>query len=338
MKMIEDAKRLVLQHTQAFDSTPLEILGRDGGTAVSNDFLWRGMHPFYVKKGIQSAIEAFWAPLRRSLTQLQRREDVFFAGKNDVEDDQSVWTCSMGHFVGLFDRDWLSIPSTGRIAHLRYAEFMRVQNGQIVESAMFFDLIGLMHQAGVYPLPPMTGEHFVYPGPKTHDGMIFNTSDTRETAKTISLMNTMIEDLDSINHLTDVKPSADLLARTWHQDMSWYGPCGIGASYTIERYQAQHQHPFRMNLADKAYHGHVARFADGKYGGFFGWANLSNRNTGGFLGLPEARSSSEMRVMDVYRREGDKLAENWVIIDIPFYLKQQGLDVLERLKSLRRPG
>ena len=90
-----------------------------------------------------------------------------------------------------------------------------------------------------------------------------------------------------------------------------------------------------MNLADKTYHGHVARFADGKYGGFFGWANLSNRNTGGFLGLPEARGASEMRVMDVYRRDGDKLAENWVIIDLPYYLKQQGLDVLERLKSLR---
>jgi len=56
---------------------------------------------------------------------------------------------------------------------------------------------------------------------------------------------------------------------------------------------------------------------------------------GGFLGLPEAATSSEMRVVDVYRRDGDKLAENWVIIDIPYYLKQQGLDVLKRLEELR---
>jgi hypothetical protein len=42
-----------------------------------------------------------------------------------------------------------------------------------------------------------------------------------------------------------------------------------------------------------------------------------------------------MRVVDVYRRAGDKLAENWVLIDLPYYLKQQGLDVLERLAEIR---
>jgi hypothetical protein len=43
-----------------------------------------------------------------------------------------------------------------------------------------------------------------------------------------------------------------------------------------------------------------------------------------------------MRIVDVYRRDGDKLAENWVFIDLPYYLAQQGLDVFARLKSLRR--
>ena len=40
-----------------------------------------------------------------------------------------------------------------------------------------------------------------------------------------------------------------------------------------------------------------------------------------------------MRVVDIYRREGDKLAENWIFIDVPYFLKQQGLDVLERLQT-----
>jgi len=80
----------------------------------------------------------------------------------------------------------------------------------------------------------------------------------------------------------------------------------------------------------------VARIAEGNYCGFFGWANLSNRNSGGFLGLPEAKQPSEMRIVDIYRRDGDKLAENWVFIDLPYYLAQQGLDIFARLKSLRR--
>lgn len=335
MDQITDAKRLVREHNTRFDAALYKGTAPPSDVNLTSDFFWRSMHPFYEKTGFDAVWSEFWLPLSHALRRLQRREDVFFAGANDVDDGGSVWTCSMGHFVGLFDADWLGIPKTGRMAHLRYAEFMRVTDGKIVESALFFDLMGLMHQAGVYPLPPMTGAYFVYPGPKTQDGILLHPSRDDESRQTLELINRMIEDLVSINHLVDEKCPPELLARTWHDNMAWYGPCGIGASYTIERYQAQHQHPFRMNLADKTYNGHIARFAEGAYGGFFGWANLSNRNLGGFLGLPEAAKPSEMRVVDVYRRDGDKLAENWVIIDIPYYLKQQGLDVLKRLKELR---
>jgi hypothetical protein len=41
-----------------------------------------------------------------------------------------------------------------------------------------------------------------------------------------------------------------------------------------------------------------------------------------------------MRVVDIYRRDGDKLAENWVLIDLLHWLKQQGLDVLERTRGI----
>lgn len=336
MTIIQEAKTIVRTHMKAFDAAASDRLIDDGCTAVASEFRWRSMHPFYEKSGVQAVVSEFWQPLRAAFKNLQRREDVFFGGLNDVDDGRTVWTCSMGHFVGLFDADWLNIPHTGRLAHLRYAEFMCVQDGKIVESALFFDLIGLMHETGVYPLPPMTGSYFVYPGPQTHDGILVGAQDAAETNATAELMNRMIADLDSINHLNGEKCPRELLARTWHDDMTWYGPCGIGASFTIDRYQEQHQHPFRLNLVDKTYNGHVARIAEGPYGGFFGWSNLSNRNTGGFLGLPAASTSSEMRVVDVYRRAGDKLAENWVFIDLPYYLKQQGLDVLERLAQLRR--
>lgn len=41
-----------------------------------------------------------------------------------------------------------------------------------------------------------------------------------------------------------------------------------------------------------------------------------------------------MRVVDIYRRDGDKLAENWVFIDMLHFLNMQGLDVLGRLQSM----
>jgi hypothetical protein len=36
----------------------------------------------------------------------------------------------------------------------------------------------------------------------------------------------------------------------------------------------------------------------------------------------------EFRVIDIYRREGDKLAENWVFIDLLHFWKTQGIDIL----------
>ena len=42
-----------------------------------------------------------------------------------------------------------------------------------------------------------------------------------------------------------------------------------------------------------------------------------------------------MRVVDIYRRSGDKLAENWVCIDLLHYLSRQGVEILERLRELR---
>jgi hypothetical protein len=41
----------------------------------------------------------------------------------------------------------------------------------------------------------------------------------------------------------------------------------------------------------------------------------------------------EMRVVDLYRRDGDKIAENWILIDHLHFLKCVGIDLLERNKN-----
>ena len=192
-----------------------------------------------------------------------------------------------------------------------------------------------MDQAGHYPLPPMTGAAFIYPGPRTHDGLLFEEQNPDEALKTMEVLNKMISDLNELNKSGSYGCPPEVLEKTWNKDMIWYGPTGIGASYTIRRYQKQHQLPFRENLTDKVFNGHIARFAEGNYCGFFGWPNLTNKNKGGFLGLPKSDVEAEMRVVDIYRREGDKLAENWVYIDILYYLYQQGVDVLDRMREMK---
>ena len=75
------------------------------------------------------------------------------------------WVLSMGHMLGMFERDWLGIPATGKMAFLRLCEFHRIDAGKITETYLHTDLISVMKQASVDPLPPQTGAEFVFPGP-----------------------------------------------------------------------------------------------------------------------------------------------------------------------------
>lgn len=335
IEKLQNAKRIARDLNAATDAAPVDGLADVIAEHTSSDCRWRGMRPFYEQTGAAAVAEVFWQPLRRSFAALQRREDVFLAGDNFLDDGKTTWAMSMGNLMGLFDADWLGIPATGKLAFLRYAEFHRIDDNKVAESALFCDILSIMHQAGCYPLPPQTGAHIIQPGPRTQDGLLLETQPPEEGKRTMSLVNRMLADLNHLNRTGEDRCAPELLQQSWHDDMCWYGPTGIGATYTIPRYQQQHQYPFRTALKDKVFNGHVARIAEGNYMGFFGWANLTNTPTGGFLGLPGNETRADMRVVDVYRRDGDKLAENWVFIDLLHWLSMQGLDVLDRNRQLR---
>jgi hypothetical protein len=55
---------------------------------------------------------------------------------------------------------------------------------------------------------------------------------------------------------------------------------------------------------------------------------------GDWLGLPPSGQYLSLRVMDIWRREGNLLKENWVAIDIPHMLQQMGLDVFAQMKAI----
>jgi len=293
------------------------------------DLIWRGFHPFNEIHEPSHVAENFWEPLKTSLTSMQRRLDLFFAGRNQIDDFQSVWVASMGHLMGLFDHPWLNIQPTGKLAMLRYAAFHKVEGDKIAETAMYFDIPHLMIQAGQNPFPPQTGAHLVQPGPMTHDGLMFDQQDPKEGEKTLAAINAMVTDISKWSGGRE-EPLVDELRRTWNEDMIWWGPAGIGATYTIERYAEQHSGPFRKAFVDREFNGHLCKMAEGNFGGFFGWPNLTLIHKGGFMGMPATKQKGEMRVIDMYRRGGDKLTENWIFIDLLHFWKQQGLDVLER--------
>ena len=332
MKSYQIQKSLILSFYDEIEAANANSIAKVIRKFTKPELQWYGVYPFNEQKGGDAVAEVFWIPFLSAWSNVQRRQDIFLAGTSEI--DNADWVISMGHFMGLLDGNWLGLPASRKIAFLRYADFNCIKDGKIIRSSFFCDLIGLMHQLGLNPLPLQTGASFVYPGPRTHDGLLIEPQDQQESQKTLKLVNQMIGDLTDLNKNENDCPHPDLLKKTWHEDMIWYGPAGIGASYTIPRYQEQHQFPFRRGLKDKVFNGHICRFAEGNYAGFFGWPNLTNTPIGGFLGLPASNIAADMRVVDIYRRQGEKLSANWVFIDLPWWLKQQGVDVLERTKTI----
>ncbi|WP_136660565.1 ester cyclase [Nitratireductor sp. XY-223] len=331
MNALQTAKKVVRQFHSELESADSNQISDVLSAHVSQNCIWRGVHPFGELEGVQPIAETFWMPLKAAMPHLKIRDVVFFAGANEIDHGGTVWVVSMGHLVGLFDAHWLGIRPTRKTALVRYCAFHRVEQGSIAESVMHVDIPDLMAQSGQNPFPPQTGAALNQPGPATQDGLLFSPQPEAESTATLAVINSMIRNL---GRWQSGLPLREELALDWHDDMAWWGPAGIGSAFTIDRYARQHAGPFRASFANRSETRHIARLAEGHYGGFFGWPNFTAEPVGGFMGMPATGKPGEFRVIDIYRRAGEKLAENWVFIDLLHFWKQQGVDFLARHADL----
>jgi predicted ester cyclase len=110
----------------------------------------------------------------------------------------------------------------------------------------------------------------------------------------------------------------------WTEDMVWRGPAGIGTKHGLEQYRREHQQPYLRAFSDKHADDEI-RIAEGEYVAAHGYQYATH--SGEYLGIPASGMRIKMRYMDFWRVEGDRLAENWVLIDILDFLGQLGYDV-----------
>ena len=265
----QSEKQIILNFYDAIESSKIEEIPNVLSHYCSEDLLWRGFHPFNKIRGLKNLYSQFWQPFKKSFFNYQRRMDIFLAGYNTISGNEGVWVVSMGHLMGLFDNPWIGIKETKKIAMLRYCEFSKIQNGKITEVAMFFDIPHLMLQAGIKPFPSETGISLVQPGPLTHDGLMFNEQDTNEGNRTLEIIENMIKDV-KVWTSTSRGSLIDELKKSWNDNMIWWGPTGIGSTYTIDRYANQHAGPFRKIFKERTFNGHLCRISEGNFGGFFG--------------------------------------------------------------------
>ena len=331
---LQNEKKIVLDYFNDVDNCKNEDLAEIISNHTSENFHMRCTHPFNEIKGPENVANQLWLPIRDSFKPIQRRLDIFYAGINSLEENQDVWISSMGHLMGVFGKSFFGLQPNYKSSLLRFAEFYKVKDNKITEGAIFLDIFNFMQQLGLSFIPESTGLVCVTPGPMNHKGLKFELSDNGESIKTLDLIHRMRDRLVKGSKMKSFKEELEL---DWKKDMIWWGPGGIGASYTIDGYTRGHTKPFEEGLEFVKFNGHVLSSAEDDLGGWFGWPNLIMKSKGGYLGLTSPSDiESEMRVVDLYRRDGDKIAENWIFIDHLHFLKLLGIDLLEKNKSISR--
>ena len=169
----QDAKALVRSANAAIDAAGVDGVADAMAPFAAPDILWRGMYPFHEQTGVTAVANVFWRPLKQAMGPMQRRPDIFFAGRNELDGFSSVWVVEMGHLMGTWDQPWIGLPPSRKLSFLRYCEFHRIDQGKIVETPCYIDILNLLAQSGRHPSAGTTGSVILTPGPATHDGLLY---------------------------------------------------------------------------------------------------------------------------------------------------------------------
>lgn len=319
-------KRLVSAYLQKLNTQRPETHADVLREYLAEDVAWHGPHPLNDLVGVEAVYEGFWGPLQEALEHPQLNPYILMSGRFDGKD----WVATTGDVVGRMGSSYLGIPASGRTVSVRYGEFMALENGKISASYLLLDLPALMQQAGLSPFPYLLADDAPVPGPRAGDGILLSEQDAGASAASVTLVERMIGGLGAYDQRD--KGSMEQ-AQFWSPEMLWYGPHGIGTTYGLTGFEEHHQLPFLKAFPDRKGGNHKARFGDGLYAASTGWPSIRATHQGDYLGVSPTGKRVEMRVMDFWRRDGDRLHENWVFIDMPHLFLQMGVDVLGRARG-----
>ena len=282
--------------------------------------------------GPEGLYQQAYAPLRQALPDLERRDTIVMAGPSPQGHN---WVGCCGYYTGTFVRPWLDIPPTGHQVAMRFHEFYRLVDGQVVEMQALWDIPELMLQAGAWPMAPSLGREWQVPGPATQNGLALGPRDGLRSASSQQLV---LDMLAGLSRYATGGVAAMQLERYWHPKMNWYGPAGIGTARGLAAFRNWHQIPFLNGMPNRRGTGGKGEFfADGDYVAVSGWPNMQATISGdGWLGIAPAGQQITMRSLDFWRCENGLIRENWVLVDLLHVYRQVGVDVLARLREFNK--
>ena len=277
-----------------------------------------------------------FAPLAKAMPDIERRDTILVSGQTPEGND---WVGCCGSYIGTFAAPFLDIPPTGHLAHMRFPRILPHRRwASNVEVQAIWDIPELMMQANAWPMAPSLGREWHTPGPITQDGM---TDATDQTESRSEYCQTHVLDMLTAMSRHPTEPAETMeLERFWHPKMTWYGPAGIGTARGISGFRHWHQIPFLNAMPDRGQFPNETTlhfFSEGDYVAVTGWPDMVQTVTGsGWMGIAPNGQKIQMRSLDFWRLDGEKIRENWVLIDLLDVYQQLGVDVLARMREFNK--
>ncbi len=290
-------------------------------------------HPFQEVAGPADLWDRVYAPLLAAMPDLERRDFIVMAGPRWGNGPAGDWVGLGGNLIGTFSAPWLGIPPAQKPVFLRYHEYLRFEDGKVVEMEAIWDIPQIMLQAGAWPMAPQLGVEWMCPGPADGLGVIAAPFDAEKADGSVQLVWDMLHDLKQGTADTPGRG----LGGYWHENAVWYGPTGLGTARGHDAIANTIFRQFREGLSDNTRHlEDGVFFGDQNLVAFTGWPSGTATHSGdGFLGLAPTGRRITRRSLDFWRVEDGLVRECWVMVDMPDLYRQLGVDVFARMAARR---
>jgi len=241
-----------------------------------------------------------------------------------ASEEETATTTTYGK--GRWKGDIGTIPGSeqfGAEVTMRIYDFYIMREDKIFYNWMLLDFVELMYYAGYRVLPKSPLREGWIQAPAAMDGIpapisrLVNPMDG-PNAK-ILVEEALLFDLVYGNGPSDL----------WTEDMTWYGPFGIGFANNKEEYEMYYLKPLREGISERQVEINVLS-CEGAYCGVNGF--IHGLHTGPWLG--EAATDLPIRIRFGFHYRVDLMhrviPEGYALFDIPDALHQVGVNLFDR--------
>jgi len=298
------------------------------------DAVFHGFQPIGNLAGTTPLCDEFYRPYLTAFPNAKKHLHFLFAGISAGKE----WVVAGGNLVGNFKEPWLGIPPTKLSTWVRFVELYEMQDGKIISAHLIYDLLSLLNQAGFRFFNALAPE-IIIPGPIPNNGVIMGQSDPADATTSLALeenwRETGLRQLRNLDKtITPNKPALAIMNEFFQKDMMSYGPDSIGSTKGVQNYLSQKELPWQLSMQETEFKKPDVRIAESDYVMTFGETNVIH-NGAELFGLPTSGKNILLNSCQIYRREGDRFAESFCLMDMTDLLQQLGVDILKRVREDR---